>query len=87
MAAPVPAAQDVAGYGHDLTTLFERISSGDERPRLLRGLDHDDAEREPADQAIPSGKWCGNGGVPGGYSLTTSPASAICAASGSCSGG
>ena len=45
------------------------------------------ASESPLIRRFLSGKWCGSGGVPGGYSLTTSPASAICAASGLCSGG
>ncbi len=43
---------DRAGDREDLAALLARVAGGDERPRLQRRLDHQDAARKPADQPV-----------------------------------
>ena len=52
----MPRAQDVAGHGHDVASLLERAARRNERPALLRGLDHDDGTRQAADDAVAERK-------------------------------
>ena len=51
-----------AGHGEYFPSLLERRARRDQRSRRERGLDHQRAERQPADDAIPSGKILSCGG-------------------------
>ena len=65
MRAEIPACQNAPRHRHDLTALLESTPSRDERSAALGRLDHDDGQRQPADNAVSQRKMLRSRGCPG----------------------